>query len=78
MVRPMLSRSASELNNLFIYSFRWTVCLAEIGQEPQEHINANHQDSKYRQIFRLRALHLIAIFIFVYVGVEVTIGGVSF
>ena len=31
--------------------------------------------NKYGQIFRLRAVHLMAFFIFTYVGVEVTIGG---
>lgn len=31
--------------------------------------------NKYKQIFRLRAVHLMAFFIFTYVGVEVTIGG---
>lgn len=31
--------------------------------------------NKYQQIFRLRAVHLMAFFIFTYVGVEVTIGG---
>lgn len=33
--------------------------------------------NKYTQIFRLRAVHLMAFFIFTYVGVEVTIGGAS-
>lgn len=33
--------------------------------------------NKYTQIFRLRAVHLMAFFIFTYVGVEVTIGGTS-
>ena len=34
-------------------------------------------EGKYKQIFRLRALHLLALFIFVYVGTEVTVGGSS-
>ncbi|KAI0064423.1 MFS general substrate transporter [Artomyces pyxidatus] len=48
-------------------------CLAQIGQaaEPQ----GTSDDSKYRQIFKLKVLHLLAFFILVYVGVEVTIGG---
>lgn len=41
------------------------------------HANANYHDNKYKQIFRLRALHFLAFFIFVYVGVEVTIGGAA-
>ena len=36
---------------------------------------AGTDDSKYKQIFRLRSLHLMAFFILIYVGVEVTLGG---
>ncbi|KAL6302999.1 MFS general substrate transporter [Sparassis latifolia] len=51
-------------------------CLADIGQAPADHSAlSNSEDSKYKQIFRLRPLHLLAFFILVYVGVEVTIGG---
>ncbi|TFY55750.1 hypothetical protein EVG20_g9203 [Dentipellis fragilis] len=48
-------------------------CLAQIGQSAGE--QGTSEDSKYRQIFRLKELHLLAFFIFVYVGVEVTLGG---
>ncbi|PCH35321.1 MFS general substrate transporter [Wolfiporia cocos MD-104 SS10] len=48
-------------------------CLTSIGQTPPE--KTENENNKYKQIFRLRALHLLAIFIFIYVGVEVTIGG---
>ena len=34
-----------------------------------------NEGNKYRQIFRLREVHLLAAFLLVYVGVEVTIGG---
>lgn len=33
------------------------------------------EGGKYKQIFRLRSLHLLAFFIFIYVGIEVTVGG---
>lgn len=36
------------------------------------------RDNLYSQIFRIRALHLLAFFSIVYVGVEVTLGGESF
>ena len=36
---------------------------------------AGNGESKYKQMFKLRSLHLMAIFILVYVGVEVTLGG---
>ncbi|KIM81491.1 hypothetical protein PILCRDRAFT_71905 [Piloderma croceum F 1598] len=48
-------------------------CLAQIGQAPQE--QGTSQRSKFRQIFGLKAVHLLAFFNLVYVGVEVTIGG---
>ena len=56
---------------------RIIACLAEIGQMPvhEPEANANGDNSKYKQMFKLRALHLMAFFILIYVGVEVTIGG---
>ncbi|KAI0767878.1 MFS general substrate transporter [Irpex lacteus] len=50
-------------------------CLAEIGQARTETATANHEENKYRQIFRLREVHFLAFFILIYVGVEVTLGG---
>ncbi|EKM58041.1 uncharacterized protein PHACADRAFT_89844 [Phanerochaete carnosa HHB-10118-sp] len=50
-------------------------CLREIGQAQTHETAANHEDNKYGQIFRLREVHLLAFFILIYVGVEVTIGG---
>ncbi|OCH86755.1 MFS general substrate transporter [Obba rivulosa] len=50
-------------------------CLAEIGQAPPERSAASYEGNKYKQIFRLRAVHYLAFFILIYVGVEVTIGG---
>ncbi|KAI0370516.1 MFS general substrate transporter [Pilatotrama ljubarskyi] len=51
-------------------------CLQEIGQPPPEKTKESEAGvNKYKQVFRLRAVHLMAFFIFTYVGVEVTIGG---
>jgi len=48
-------------------------CLSQIGQAAREpNISEN---SKMRQILSHRAVHLLAIFIMVYVGVEVTVAG---
>jgi MFS family permease len=47
--------------------------LQQIGIEPGEK-NTNEQ-SNMRQLVSLKAVHLLAAFIFIYVGVEVTIGG---
>ncbi|KAI6043917.1 major facilitator superfamily domain-containing protein, partial [Pisolithus marmoratus] len=48
-------------------------CLAQIGVPPCE--KGNSERSRFRQVFALRAVHLLAFFILVYVGVEVTVGG---
>jgi fucose permease len=47
-------------------------CLAQIGQATEEEMVGG---SKYKEMFKLKALHTLAFFILVYVGVEVTIGG---
>lgn len=48
-------------------------CLAQIGQATEEKETIG--GSKYKEMFKLKALHALAFFILVYVGVEVTIGG---
>lgn len=64
-------------NTLFLWSvFRLKTqdeCLAQIGQDEGEKGTSNH--STFRQIMSQRAVHILAFFILVYVGVEVTIGG---
>lgn len=50
-----------------------TECMAEEGQPPGE-VGESVQ-SKYSQIMRLKAVHALAIFSLIYVGVEVTLGG---
>jgi len=48
----------------------WLIeCLAQIGQAPQE--QGTSQQSKFRQVFGLKSVHLLAFFILVYVGIEV-------
>ena len=62
--------------NLEIFTMASVECLRDIGQEPPEKTKASEEGvNKYKQIFRLRAVHLLAFFIFTYVGVEVSIGG---
>ncbi|TDL25163.1 MFS general substrate transporter [Rickenella mellea] len=48
-------------------------CLQAIGEPPAQASTSN--DSKYRQLLRLKTLHLLAFWAILYVGVEVTIGG---
>lgn len=50
-------------------------CLAQIGQATEEKEMVG--GSKYKEMFKLKALHILAFFTLVYVGVEVTIGGES-
>ncbi|KAI0654405.1 MFS general substrate transporter [Cubamyces menziesii] len=48
-------------------------CAKEIGQPPPD----NGSDSlllRYKRVFRLRVVHLMALFAFIYVGIEVSIG----
>jgi hypothetical protein len=54
---------------------RDTECLAQIGQSAEE--KELPGGSKYKEMFKLKALHTLALFTLVYVGVEVTIGGKS-
>ncbi|ETW78486.1 hypothetical protein HETIRDRAFT_460334 [Heterobasidion irregulare TC 32-1] len=65
------------LNTILLVSvFRFKTqdeCLAQVGQATGE--TGTSEDSAYSQIFKLKAVHLLAFFILVYVGVEVTIGG---
>nr|GAT52960.1 predicted protein [Mycena chlorophos] len=48
-------------------------CLASVGEAAGETGESEH--STFRQIMALKTVHLLALFILVYVGVEVTIGG---
>lgn len=48
-------------------------CLAQIGLPPAE--EGDTETSQFRQVFSLKAVHLLAFFILLAVGVEVTIGG---
>ncbi|KAG0699326.1 MFS general substrate transporter [Suillus ampliporus] len=48
-------------------------CLAQSGQPTGE--KGTSESSQFSQIFRLKEVHLLAFFILVYVGVEVTVGG---
>ncbi|KAJ6497304.1 MFS general substrate transporter [Mycena sanguinolenta] len=50
--------------------------LARIGQDTgDEEKEANNEQSHFRQIISIKAVHFLAVFLLVYVGVEVTIGG---
>jgi fucose permease len=48
-------------------------CRTDIGLPPIEKGTSSQSD--FRQIFSLKANHILAFFVFLYVGLEVTIGG---
>ena len=51
-----------------------TELMASAGYEQPDAGSAN-ETSKYRQLMRLPTVHLTALFCFIYVGTEVTLGG---
>ncbi|KAJ7065045.1 MFS general substrate transporter [Mycena amicta] len=67
------------ITNVFLLFFVFRLrtldeCLASVGEAaPAETGTSEH--STFRQILSLKTVHLLALFILVYVGVEVTIGG---
>lgn len=52
-----------------------TEVMADAGIEPGDQDTAG--SNKYRQLMGMRAVHLIAIWALLYVGIEVTLGGES-
>jgi hypothetical protein len=50
-------------------------CLELMGEDVGE--KGTSQDSSFNQVLRIKAVHCLAFFILFYVGVEVTIGGLS-
>ncbi|KAJ7478671.1 major facilitator superfamily domain-containing protein [Mycena galericulata] len=73
----LVSLGITALNTIFLaLVFRAKTqddCLARIGQATGE--KGSSEESHLRQIISIKAVHLLALFLFVYVGVEVTIGG---
>ncbi|KAJ7165543.1 MFS general substrate transporter [Mycena crocata] len=73
----IVSLGVTALNTLFLaVVFRarnQDDCLTQIGQEGGE--KGSSEESHLRQIISTKAVHLLALFLLVYVGVEVTIGG---
>ncbi|KAJ7832081.1 major facilitator superfamily domain-containing protein [Mycena olivaceomarginata] len=66
------------ITNTLILSFVFRLktqdeCLASVGEAAGETSTSEH--STFRQILTTKTVHLLAFFILVYVGVEVTIGG---
>lgn len=57
----------------FVFSQLSTELLADAGQAPAEATTVS--GSKYKQILGIKAVHFMAIFAIVYIGVEVTVGG---
>ena len=56
-----------------------TVCLRRAGEVlPDKTAIEENNDGKFGQLMRNKSVHLLALFLMVYIGVEVTIGGIIF
>ena len=69
----MVGRCPTGLDYYFTLIRNVTECRQLIGETHSEERTSN--DNAYLQIFRVKTVHLIALFVLTYVGVEVTIGG---
>ena len=52
----------------------WAEIMREAGRVPED---TGAQENLYHQIMRLKEVHYLAVFSLIYVGVEVSIGGMS-
>ncbi|KAH6917868.1 major facilitator superfamily domain-containing protein [Coprinopsis sp. MPI-PUGE-AT-0042] len=75
----LVSLGLAVSNSLFvIYVFRLKdqeTCLRKAGEPVAGHANGHDDQNSFKQIMTTKAVHFLAFFILVYVGVEVTIGG---
>ena len=54
-------------------------CLREVGEValvPDKLANSEDENGKFRQMMAHKAVHLLSLFLVIYIGVEVTIGGI--
>ncbi|GLB45221.1 putative related to tetracycline resistance proteins [Lyophyllum shimeji] len=67
---------ANTVTLIAVFRFRTQdECLQKIGQPVPERTSSSNDHSTFRQILNQKTVHLLAFYILVYVGVEVTIGG---
>ncbi|KAF5381269.1 hypothetical protein D9615_008376 [Tricholomella constricta] len=78
----LVSASLAVLNTLaLVLVFRFKhldELLAESGQASPDSTNPSPphaRENTYRQLFRLKAVHILTIFAVIYIGIEVTVGG---
>ena len=59
-----------------------TVCLRQareiLPDKSDKTAIEENNDDKFSQLMRSKAVHLLALFVIVYIGVEVTVGGIIF
>ena len=54
-----------------------TVCLRQAGETLSERVASEEpHDDKFGQLMRNKAVHLLALFLVMYIGIEVTTGGI--
>jgi fucose permease len=67
--------AANVVVQAYVFQFKHQdECLVEAGYQPGAR-NTDEDRSNIRQMMSLKTVHLLATFIFIYVGIEVTIGG---
>jgi len=57
---------------------RFPECLVSAGEPVSENTTGSAEERSkpsLQTVFKMKAVHLLAIFVLIYVGVEVTIGG---
>jgi hypothetical protein len=52
--------------------------MRDVGIVPLVHDNHGRDMDKLRQMLSMRGVHILAIFVFIYAGLEVTMGGKSY
>ncbi|KAF8161502.1 MFS general substrate transporter [Crassisporium funariophilum] len=74
LVSLMLALS-NTLLLVFVFKFaRQDECLRQAGQLVTSKGEVDNDDTKFMELFRTKSVHLLALFLAVYVGIEVTIG----
>jgi hypothetical protein len=71
------SMTPNNNNNRLLTWGALTACLRRAGEIlPDKIASAEiHQDNKFSEVMKNKTVHLLAVFLLIYIGVEVTIGG---
>ena len=70
--------SMDSFRHKFVLQVFITVCLQRAGEILPDKAIEEVNDDKFGQLMRNKTVHLLALFLMIYIGVEVTIGGIIF